>query len=361
MKRILQILPELNPSGGIENVVMNYYRQIDKNKFQFDFIAHSIKNDAYAQEISNLGGIVHILPRFSPSNFPRIKKEYLEILSSKQYAAVHCNMANAAFLYLKEARKQNIPLRILHSHQNKYADTFPHALRNIPLVALGKSYANIRIACSVSSGKFLFGNKPFTLLPNAIDLAKFRFNPESRRLKRSELDILDSQFVIGNVGRLVPQKNQAFLIRLMPEVLKKNSNVILLITGEGVLESQLKRLCSELEITSSVRFLGIRTDVNDLLSAMDCFAFPSKYEGLGEALVEAEVSGLPCIASTDVPTAAKINNNCVRLARKEFTHWIQWLSGCNVVPDRDRAYINALHSDYDISETASVLEKIYDT
>ena len=188
-ERILVIIPGLNVCGGMESFFMNYFRSIDRSKIVFDFLTHDISDVSYVKEIKELGGKIYKLPPFSISNLKLIKLEYINILKENHYRIVHCNMANAAFMYLNIAKKMNIPIRILHSHQDKAADSFSHALRNIPLIYYGKKFANVRIACSKQAGDYLFKTKEYTIINNAIDYSKFKYNQEIRANIRKKLNI----------------------------------------------------------------------------------------------------------------------------------------------------------------------------
>lgn len=367
MIHVLQIVPELNPSGGIENVIMNYYRAIDRTRFQFDFVTHSIVDDVYAKEAKSLGARICLMPKFTPQAFPRIEAKFAAVLRSQRYDVVHCNMANAAFLYLRMAKKAGIGERILHSHQDHYADVWSHAVRNMLLVVMGKRYANIRLACSKVAGDFLFGSQPYTVLPNAIDLDKYKFSEAARRAKRTELGLTGDQLVLGNVGRLTPQKNQQFLISLMPQILQRVPNAVLLIVGTGDLLDQLQQQADSLGVAGHIRFLGIRTDLNELYSAMDCFLLPSIYEGLGETLVEAQINGLPCIVSTGVPQESRIIDSCWFVDCTDRDVWLDWVEqsakeyvGSGIVAaDRLAGFNAAQDSVYNIRQTIGTLEAAY--
>ncbi|MCH3975189.1 MAG: glycosyltransferase [Bifidobacterium tibiigranuli] len=359
MRRILHIIPEFNPGGGIENVVMNYYRNIDRSHFQFDVVTHSIADSSLALEFESLGGRITKMPVFGLSALSDIRKKYAKLIYDNAYDCVHCHMPNAAFLYLKIAKSMGVPQRILHSHQNRYADTASHVIRNIPLVALGKPYANVRLACSQDAGDFLFGHREYTILPNAIELDAFRFNKTLRAAKRDELGLATNDFVLGNVGRLTPQKNQTFLLSFLPALLKKRPDIVVLLVGEGPCRNELVSEARDLKVSEHVRFLGMRTDMAGLYSAMDAFVFPSLYEGLGEALIEAQVSGLPAIASTDVPKIAKINDSCAFIDRMDENAWINGVSRLSRSSNRENGYLKALGSQYDIESTKDMLEMIY--
>ena len=175
-----------------------------------------------------------------------------------------------------------------------------------------KKYATDYFACSELAGRWLFGDKTFeqgkvTIINNAIDLDKFKYDEKVRKEKRKELNINDDTLVVGHIGRFVAQKNHTFLIDIFSELHKKEKNSILLLIGQGPLIGEIKQKVETLGISDSVKFLGQRDDVNELYNAMDLFLFPSLYEGLGMVLIEAQANGLPCIASTEVPKNARVS------------------------------------------------------
>lgn len=355
---ILMILPGLNVCGGMESFIMNYYRNMDRNKYHIDFLTHNVGENSYVDEIKNLGGNIYVLPSFGLKSLRQIKRKYIEILKENSYQIVHCNMANAAFIYLKYAEKYKVPVRILHSHQNKAADRLSHAVRNIPLILWGKDYANCNVACSDLAGKYLFGNNNYELIPNCIDYSSFKYNDTVRKQVRGELGIKKSEFVIGNTARLCPQKNQMFLLELLKEYNKINSNVKMLIVGEGEDESYLKSKADEYGLSNKIIFTGARGDINRLLQAMDIFVFPSLYEGLGISVLEAQASGLYCICSTGVPNMAKISDNFERIDLKQSID--TW---CGVVKNVFNEHINrldvSLDDKYDVKNCSALLASLY--
>ena len=304
MKRILHVLPQFQPGGGMERVVMNYFNNLDYDRFQFDIIAHKIDDDTYAKQIEAHGGKVYLFTPVDPKSMKSNGEQYQKILESERYDAVHCHMANAAFLYLRIAQQNHIPLRILHSHQDHYADTKLHSLRNIPLVALGKRYANRRVACSYASGKFLFGSEDFVVIKNGIDFRLFHFDAHAREAVRGELHVQPDTLLIGQIGRLVPQKNPLFSIRVFHELQKYQPNTRLIFAGDGALRTEAEHLCHDLQITDKVSFLGNIDYVNNLYNALDALLMPSLYEGVGLSLLEAQTSGLPSLASDSIPPEA---------------------------------------------------------
>lgn len=304
--KILTITPGLNVCGGIESYVMNYYSRIH-NDVEMDFITHEITDDTYKNMIEAKGDHVYLFPKIGLNVF-KVKKQVEEFFEKHHdYDIVHCHMANAAFLYLKIAKKYGIKVRIIHSHQNKAADKLSHAIRNIPLIKIGVKNANVYFACSKLAGDYLFKKKKYYLINNAIDGKRFKYDAAKRKQMRKELGISDDTFVIGNVGRLCPQKNQKFLVDVFYEVNKK-VNSKLMIVGDGELYNDLIIHIRDLKIEDKVLLLPSTSKIEDYYQAMDIFVLPSLYEGLGIVNIEAQACGLKTIVSERVPEIAKISD-----------------------------------------------------
>lgn len=304
--KILTITPGLNVCGGIESYVMNYYSRIH-DEVQMDFITHDISDNTYKDLIEANGDNVYLFPKIGLNVF-KVKKKAEEFFKEHHdYDIVHCHMANAAFLYLKVAKKYGIKVRIIHSHQNKAADQLSHAIRNIPLIKIGLKYANVNFACSKLAGDYLFKKKEYHLINNAIDGNRFKYVPSVRVSKRKELGIDDETFVIGNVGRLCVQKNQKFLVDVFAKV-SKEINSKLLIIGEGELKEELENQIKNLNLGDKVIMLPPTSKIEDYYQAMDMFVLPSLYEGLGIVNIEAQACGLKTIVSERVPEIAKISD-----------------------------------------------------
>ncbi len=311
MIRVLQIVPSLNVVGGVENYIMNYYRHIDRTSIQFDFVYNIEEKDnkSFVDEIHSLGGKTFKLPELKAKNFFKISKQFDEILNKETYDIIHCHTANMAFIYLKKAKKHHIAIRILHSHQSKAADKKLHALRNYPLLFLGKKYATDFFACSELAGRFLFKNKKFEIINNAIDCDRFKFNPNERKSIREQYNIDENTVVLGNIGRFCNQKNQMFLLKLM----KKLENVSpskykLMLIGDGELKNSLLNYIDSNHLEKSVILPGSMKDTSKIYSAFDLFLLPSLYEGLPVVGVEAQINGLRMICSTNVTEELNFSN-----------------------------------------------------
>lgn len=295
--------------GGVESVVMNYYRHIDRTKIQFDFICDEDSTNIPYEEIEKMGGKVILIPPYQ--KVFKYHKKLKEVLKSGGYKIVHSHINTLSVFSLFAAKCAGVPVRIAHSHSTTNKKEKKKNLLKQVLRPFSKVFATDYMCCSELAGRWLFGNKEYDngnvyLLNNAIDLDKFKYDEEKRKEKRKELNIEDSTLVIGHVGRFVEQKNHRFLIDIFNEVHKQKENSILLLAGQGPLMEEMKEKVKILGIEDSVKFLGQRNDINELYQAMDLLLFPSLYEGLGMVVVEAQISGLPCVVSTEIPKIAKV-------------------------------------------------------
>ncbi len=332
MIKVLQVVGSLD-YAGIEAVIMNYYRNIDRDKVQFDFIATS-RGGRFEDEIHELGGNIFYLPSKSKHPF-KYMRQLKKIVLENNYDIVHSNTNSAsAYLDLKPAKKAGCKIRIAHSHNSSCLVKWQHRLFK-PLLP---SVVTHRFACSEAAAKWLFGkNKDYKLINNGIDFDKFAFNEETRNKVRNEQK-WDDSYVIGNVASFQERKNQRFLVELMPKLLKGIPNARLVFVGEGETRGGVLELCDKLDIKDKVEFLGLRKDVDKLLQGFDAFCFPSLFEGLAVAYIEAVASGLPVIISDGVPFV-EIGENITRISLdnelwlKEITLFLQvfWLWGLKVL------------------------------
>lgn len=296
--------------GGVESVVMNYYRNIDKNKIQFDFICDEDSTDIPYKEIEELGGKVILIPPYQ--KVFKYHKELKKVLMNGNYKIVHSHINTLSVFSLWAAKSAKVPVRIAHSHSTTNKKEWKKNLIKNILKPFSKLFATDYFACTEHAGVWMFGEKEYDniyILNNAIDINKFKFNKEIRNQKRNELKIKDDTYVIGHIGRFVKQKNHELIIDVFNEIHKENKNTMLLLVGQGPLQEAMKQKVKDLKLTKFVKFLGQRNDVNELYQAFDEFFFPSLYEGLGMVAIEAQASGLPCVASTEVPGIARVSEN----------------------------------------------------
>lgn len=341
--------------GGVESVIMNYYRHLDHTKVQFDFICDEDSTRIPYDEIKKLGGRVFLVPKYQ--KLPKYLKALEDLFRKNQYRIVHSNVNTLSVFPLYAAKKAGVPVRISHSHSTSNPKEWKRNIIKNILRPFSKKYATDYFACSELAGRYLFGNKTFDrgevkIIHNAIDLEKFKFNPIARKKLRKDLGIKEETVIIGHVGRFVKQKNHDFLIDVFNEYHAKNPDSKLLLIGTGPLEEKIKAKVEKLDLSDSVLFLGQREDTNKLYSAMDFFCLPSLYEGLGMVLIEAQMNGLPCLASDKVPKEAKITENIdfIVFDIKEFVKKIH--------TERIESNIGLLEK-YNIINNISSLESIY--
>lgn len=328
MKRVLIFGMTENP-GGIENCFMRYYRRIDRNRVQFDFLCNSYEKIAFEDEIIALGGHTFHIARRSEDYF-RFKKE-LDIFfkeHAKDYSIIWvkvCSLANID--YLKAAKKYGIKTRIIHSHNTKNMDGKLRGLLHYINRLVIDKYATDFWACSIDAGKWFYNDKlmkKLVVINNAVDVESLRFNKGYRANLRKQYG-LDNKIVIGNVGRLHFQKNQVFMLKLLAELVKINSNYHLVLIGQGPDEKMLKDLADSLGIKAYVTFTGVQQNVPEWYSAFDLFLLPSVFEGLCNALLEAQANGLSIIASdVSVPEEARIVGNITSLKLEDSKDkWVE--------------------------------------
>lgn len=355
MIRVLQCVNNMH-RAGLETVLMNYYRHIDRSQIQFDFLTHRPERSDYDDEIESLGGRVYYAPRLYPQNL----KAYFAFMQAffrehPEYRIVHSHIDSMSFLPLLAAKRAGVPIRIAHSHNTSIDKDFKLILKylyriGIPLVA------NRYCACGRIAGEFLFGGRDFTVLPNAIEAERFRYDSAVRTLVRRELG-LEGKFVIGHVGRFSSQKNHGFLLDIFERIFKINDNARLLLIGTGEKEAAVIQKARRMGIDSKVLFLGVQNDVGRLYQAMDVFVMPSLFEGVPVSGIEAQFAQLPCVFSDRVPAEAAICGNCCFVSLKESAeHWARCIL-MHECDSRDEGHI--LDSVYDVRSAHQMLLDMY--
>lgn len=297
--------------GGVESVVMNYYRNIDRSKIQFDFICDEDSNEIPYDEIEKLGGRVILVPPYQ--KILKYNKELKKILKENNYKIVHSHINTLSVFPLRIAKKCGVPVRIAHSHSTTNKKEWKKNILKQILRPFSKVYATDYMCCSELAGRWLFGDKTYDkgnvyLLKNAIDLEQFKYDKKIREEKRKKLNILDDTLVIGHVGRFVAQKNHMFLIDIFNEIHKQKENSVLLLIGQGPLIDKVKEKVNKLKLNECVYFLGQRNDISELYQAFDIFLLPSLYEGLPVVGVEAQATGLLCELSDAMTKETKVLN-----------------------------------------------------
>ncbi len=371
MRRILVINTVKFYRQGISSVIMNYYRFLNHDKYHIDFVANEYIDPLFKQEIEGKGGKIFILNRMTTFSYFR---NLTSIIKKEKYDIVHVNGNSATMaIELIAAKMAGTKTRIAHSHNTTCMHMKAHRLLS-PL--FNRAYTD-QLACSEEAGRWLFPRKKFTIINNSLNPDDYRYDMVKRSLIRHKLKIDEWELLIGHAGTIEYQKNQEYAIKLLHRVkerTEKNADLRckLIFLGKGSEENvtKLKELAAELGMADKVIFYGETDDMQGFLSAMDIFVFPSRFEGFGLSLLEAQYAGLPCIASDNVPKAVKISELTYFLPLEETMDlWADKLielseivlrGTTKISRSKRKMLIKELSDKYDIINSVSKLEQVYD-
>lgn len=363
--RVLQVTGIMN-RGGAETMIMNLYRNMDRSKVQFDFVENSLEPGAFDEEIRGLGGRIFYCPHFTGKNHIAYCNWWRDFWKEHRddYPIVHGHIGSVAAIYLFLAKK-NGAYTIAHSHGANSKD-WKTRIRYQAFSFPTRWIAHFFIACSGQAGLDRFGKKvtqnalKYCVMNNAIDTRTFQFNSKQRGIKRNELGLSEKEFVIGHVGRFTGEKNHSFLLDVFSELNQHVSDTRLILIGDGPLKSELQKNAEQMGISDKVVFLGVRSDVADLMQAMDVLVFPSKNEGLPVTLVEAQTSGLPCVISDSIPPDCILCDDLVTAVslQKSAAYWAEKILDRRGELRRDHA-AEVTAAGFDIHQTAKWLEDFY--
>lgn len=358
MKRILHLTNNL-ALAGTETCIMNWYRNIDRDKIQFDFVCLSNKHLYFKEEIEKLGGNIFIIEKENGLT-GQIKFYFnlFKFLKTNKFYTFHTHLHYSNGFYCMIAFLAGIKERITNSHFNEGYRNTPFYKKLFSKLLI-KLFATKRIAASMEAGKTLYGKAHYTVIYNGIDINKFAYNENEREQTRKELLNIKENFVVGHIGRFEPQKNHNFLIDICNEILKQKENAILLLAGEGPFEKEIKEKVKMLNIETKVKFLGVREDVNKLYQAMDCFVLPSFFEGLGIVNIEAQCSGLPVFISDGVPNEAMLCNTTKISLNTSAKQWADSILEKVKNFERKDCSLTLKQAGFDIKDTAKQIEKVY--
>lgn len=355
--RILHVVTYMG-CGGIENMLMNYYRCIDRSKIQFDFLVHRDFRADFDDEIESLGGKIYRLPRLIPWSMEYRKRLNAFFKEHPEYRIVHSHINCLSAVILKAAKKNGVPIRIAHSHTSRITMrlAYPVVLFYRRLIP---KYANECLACGKEAGNWLFSGAPYKILNNAIHAEQYVYKAEERTQIRQQLNIPDDAFVVGHVGGISAVKNHTFLIDVFSHIKKQKDNVYLLLIGDGPLRSEIEQKAQSLGLSGNVIFTGVRSDVAHLMQAMDCFVFPSIIEGLPVALLEAQAAGLPCLVSSSVSAEAVKTKTVVRMDLSEGADiWARHVCEMEDIPRADTLQ-DIVRAGYDVKTNVKFLQDYY--
>lgn len=310
-KRVLIIINTID-AGGAETFVMKVFRCILPHGYIFDFLINKRDSNFYLGEITKLGGKVFY--GYSKSNNPAKSFNFIKkTVKENQYKCVFCVAVHPiGFLDIFAAKLGGATTILTRSTNSNSGGKASALLAKISRPFM-RRMSTWMLAPSKEAGEWLFGEKAVDngnvkIIANGIDTNLYIYNEELRWQIRKEIGISDDTLVVGHVGRFNRQKNHRKLIQIFAEIKKREQNSCLILVGDGELLENVKSQVKELQIEDSVIFAGIRNDVPSLLMAFDVFCFPSLYEGMPNAVIEAQATGLPCFVTDTISRDVKITS-----------------------------------------------------
>ena len=365
--RVAQVVGRM-VGGGVEATVMNYYRCLDHSRVQFDFIIQNDSTVVPRDEIRSLGGHIYEVPSYkNPIAYIHACESVFRDIRPD---IVHSNMNAVSVLTLLAAKRAGVKVRIAHSHSTSNPQEYTKTLVKNVLRPLSQIYSTHLAACSKHAARWLFGNQAVIdgrvhIIHNAIDLRRFSFDVEARRILRRQLGIGESTLLIGQVGRLCFQKNQQHTLEVFSFLHSYHPDSELVFIGEGEDLWKLQAKADNLGISRSVKFLGVQNNVASWYSAFDVLAFPSTYEGLGMVCIEAQAGGLPTVASKEIPAETVIVPELVnRLALSDsidtWAKGIITMANSHLSHTRTSETRRLAQNGYDIKQSASELVEWYE-
>jgi glycosyltransferase involved in cell wall biosynthesis len=367
--RVLQVVGRME-RAGLETLIMNLYRNIDRSKVQFDFLAHYGEEADYNEEIRSLGGRIYEMPVIKTTTKTYYRKifQYTKALNSffkehDEFKVVHGHMTNTASIYMPIARKNGVKCCIAHSHLARARQGLTGIVTNLlqlPIEKVSDEY----FSCSEKAAEWMFSKKNIKenkvkIIKKAIDSEVYDYNEKNRNFYRKSLS-LDKKFVVGHVGRFYYQKNHDFLIDVFNDLVKINPDSVLLLIGEGVLRTKIDEKVKRLNLNDKVMFLGKRTDIAELMQAMDIFVMPSHFEGLPVVGIEAQAAGLQCIMSDKITNETNITNTIEFLPLSGGSEkWAKEIHKFKDGYNRTSSKEKIVKAGYDIKANAEWLQDFY--
>ena len=328
MIRVIHYLPSINCTSGIANLIMNYYRNIDRKNIQFYFIYFSkLTENNFKNEIEKLGGTcTYIIP---PNKFKKFSFDFNDYIKTfyqnyeDDIIIFHNHQLAFTVFQYSILKKNNIKHIIVHNHMTKFSDNILKSFRNmllfLPVTFLPVEY----FSCSEDACKLLMRynfvrRKNIFIMSNAIDCDKFKFDSKIREKYRKMFN-LESKIVLGNVGHFEPVKNHKFIINLFYNKFNDDKHALILV-GNGSLKNKIINLINKKKLNNKIIVLETRNDIKNILFCIDCFIFPSKFEGMGIAALEAQAAGVPVVISKNVPSEVMICN-CEKITNYNMNNW----------------------------------------
>lgn len=365
MKKVLNVIGSLD-IGGAEINAMNILRNIEREKYHYEFIVFDEKVGAFEDEALRLGATI-VRMQEPKKDYKAFVQAFNKLLQEKRYDAIHVNTLWNSGLLLRIAKKHKVPIRICHSHstESSASENFVYKGYKFMMRQLILGATTDFIACGMDAGHYLYGKNKFNqsgkVIYNGVSIEDFRYNPSVRKQMREELGISPTDTVLGHVGRLAPVKNHTFMLAILEEIIKGNKQVKMLFVGDGPDYEKIKKEIIERKLQNYVLLLGSRKDVHRILQIFDILLFPSIFEGFPVSLVEAQASGLPCLISGNITHEAVLTDQCHLIPLDNKKQWIEKITGYIKKPiDRKKVNISVIEREFDSSYTAKKWEELYD-
>lgn len=358
MRVLVVITTAFVPHGGLTTVMMNYYRKIDDDCIKFDFASTNDPPESLLEEIRKRGCEYYKLPsrkKHTVGYFLALRR----LCRSYDIVHVHGNSATTLVEHLA-AKLAGVPKRIAHNHTSMTN----HPVLNKLMRPFFKSLYTDAVACSGKAGQWLFGMNKFKIYKNAIDVKRFVFNNEVRKKIRNQIGADDDCIVLGHIGKLYKPKNHSFLIDVFCEFHKMRENSKLFLVGGGELEQEIREKVESLNLKDCVIFMGMRSDIPDMLCVMDAFVFPSLWEGLPLSVLEALASGLPVFLSDTISSEVYVSKQCYPLSLSNGAKkWAEFINGNILKSNRSKLveenWTLLTEAGYNIETEATKLLNLY--
>lgn len=359
--RILQMIGSLNV-GGSQSMIINIYKALDREKIQFDFVIDHSEHIYYKEMLENMGAKIYVMPSYKGYNVFEIINAWKKFFREhSEYKIMHTHVRSYASIFLPIAKRSGVKT-VIHSHSTSNGGGLKALYKYIlqyPLRYQGDYF----LGCSVESGIWLFGKKVvksqrYMTIRNGIDINKYIYNECVRKKIRTEFGFADMHTVYGHIGRFHESKNYPFLLSVFYEICKVDSNARLLLVGDGTLRGEIEQEIERLSLTERVLITGLRDDIPEIIQGIDCFLFPSRWEGLPVTLVEVQAAGIPCIVSNRITREVELSDLITYLSIDNgVNEWVKKASSLKKVREDNLKRIK--DRGFDITESANTLSKIY--
>ena len=347
-------------SNGITNVLFNYLRAMDGSEVTADLLAINQPDAHYVKEVENKGGRVFALSRLGGTI--AYWKSLRNLIRENKYDAVHIHgNSHTTVLELSAAKAAGCGVRMCHAHNTTCKHVVVHKLM-APVFHLLCTHG---LACGDAAGRFMHGNRPFTVVNNGVDTDKFAFSPEHRETIRKNHNWHGCK-VIGHVGYFQEVKNHQWIIEVFKELIKMDASYRLVLIGDGELRNKIVEKANEAGILEQITFTGNIKNVNHYLNAIDLIIMPSLYEGLPLTLIEQQACGLRCIVSDTITREVDKTGNLTFLSISLSAYdWARVINQFKIMTEEERAKTSECavrvitQGGYSIKEEASKLKAYY--